>query len=548
MNFKENETAQKLAGAYYTPKNIAAFLANWVADIQPNKVLEPSCGDGAFMEALSSLCSMSSSTKVSAIDIDPVALASVREKSSRGQFGQLKVECVQQDFLTFSQGAIETGTRFDAVMGNPPFIRYQYLDAEHQAATEEIFRDAGLKFTKHTNAWVPFVVQSIRLLRSGGRLGMVIPSELMHVIHAGSLRSFLRKECENVAVVHLEELFSSEVLQGVVLLLATKAGKSDMKCADIAFPSAKSGDLVNGCASAFQNNLPYISSIDLGEKWMEGLLTPDELKVYSKAQKLSQVFRFTELAKAEVGIVTGANKFFLVPDATVTEYGLHEFSKPMFGRSSHVKGVVIAKENLVENARAGLPTNFLHFPKISKDQFPLNVRRYIESGEKDELHKRFKCRIREPWYVVPSVWAAEVAMLKRAHDTPRIILNDARAYTTDTAYRITIKDPKVVSAQCLVASFVNSLTALSAELEGRHYGGGVIELVPSEIKRLVIPVSTNSLDTLSELDGMYRKGIKATEIMRQRDAIILSEVGLTQEEQDTLHIAWKRLKNRRQRN
>ncbi len=36
--------------------------------------------------------------------------------------------------------------------------------------------------------------------------------------------------------------------------------------------------------------------------------------------------------------------------------------------------------------------------------------------------------------------------------------------------------------------FLNGLTALTAELEGRHYGGGVLELVPSEIEKLLVPV------------------------------------------------------------
>jgi hypothetical protein len=40
----------------------------------------------------------------------------------------------------------------------------------------------------------------------------------------------------------------------------------------------------------------------------------------------------------------------------------------------------------------------------------------------------------------------------------------------------------------LVAGFHNSFTILSAEVEGRSYGGGVLELVPSEIARLVVPL------------------------------------------------------------
>jgi adenine-specific DNA-methyltransferase len=79
-------------------------------------------------------------------------------------------------------------------------------------------------------------------------------------------------------------------------------------------------------------------------------------------------------------------------------------------------------------------------------------------------------------------------MLKRCHHYPRLVLNQAEALTTDTAYRIV---PKDITGSKLVGCFVNSLTALTAELEGRHYGGGVLELVPSEIERLLIPLPSS---------------------------------------------------------
>ena len=40
----------------------------------------------------------------------------------------------------------------------------------------------------------------------------------------------------------------------------------------------------------------------------------------------------------------------------------------------------------------------------------------------------------------------------------------------------------------LIAGFHNSLTILTSELEGRTYGGGVLEMVPSEIAKLVVPI------------------------------------------------------------
>src|SRR5690606_3680901 len=210
-----------------------------------------------------------------------------------------------------------------------------------------------------------------------------------------------------------------------------------------------------------------------------------ERELLKEAEARSNVYRFSNLAEVDVGIVTGANKFFLVPDAVVEEYGLDKWAHPMFGRSEHVPGVIYDSTTHEENRRRGLPTNFLWFNGDALETLPKRAQAYLRKGEVEQLHKRYKCRIRTPWYRVPSVYASPVGMLKRSHDFPRLILNELGAFTTDTAYRIRVKE---VSSHALVFSFINSLTALSAELEGRHYGGGVLELVPSEIERLLVPV------------------------------------------------------------
>ncbi len=135
-------------------------------------------------------------------------------------------------------------------------------------------------------------------------------------------------------------------------------------------------------------------------------------------------------------------------------------------------------------------------------------------------------------------------MLKRAHHFPRLILNAADAFTTDTAYRVKIKEGTEVS--WVYASF-NTLTCLSAELEGRHYGGGVLELVPSEIERLLLPRVTAEARDLDELDRRYRSCADPTALLQSQDTKVLRAVGLTSSEISLLQNAWGKLKLRRQR-
>jgi hypothetical protein len=99
-----------------------------------------------------------------------------------------------------------------------------------------------------------------------------------------------------------------------------------------------------------------------------------------------------------------------------------------------------------------------------------------------------------------------------------------------------------------VYSFINSLTALSAEIEGRHYGGGVLELVPSEIRKLIVPVAPTRNGELAELDRNFRESLGAETLLTIQDAQILTPLGFSSSECETIRQAWNRLRNRRQRN
>ncbi len=538
MNFIQFETAQKLRGGFYTDADIAAFLTRWVAVVRPQRVLEPSCGDGAFVEALQKRGCARLKTIV-ACEINPEEAAKARVRN-----GTAKVDVHEGDFLRwflFHAGQVEA---FDGVLGNPPFIRYQYLPEEQQLLAERVFKRFGLPFTKHTNAWVPFVIAALALLRPGGRLGMVVPSELFHIPHAQSLRRFLAEQCSRILILDPKEIWFGETLQGTVLLMAEKKYDRAEKWQGVAVVPVQGRRQLEADPEPMFLGAGFTNGSTIEGKWMAVFLTREERALVSGLRADERVRPFSEQASVDVGIVTGANKFFLVPDKVVEGFGLQRWAHPMFGRSGHVQGLVYSKADHAANRRAGLPTNFLWFQEERIEDLPANVRGYLESGLSQKLHTRYKCQVRTPWYKVPSVHVAPVGMLKRAHNIPRLILNSAGAYTTDTAYRI---KPVRASAESLVFSFVNSLTCLTAELEGRHYGGGVLELVPSEIERLLLPVVECSSAQLAAADERYRKAENDLVFLRGQDAAVLGKIGVKKAQQEVLYNAWLRLRGRRQR-
>lgn len=542
MKFISDQSPEKLRGAYYTDPDIASYLVRWVSRIRPRHVLEPSCGDGSFLQAVAEHCA-SIPDEILAFDIDVAAAAKARTRVK--PLLRDAIEIRASDFLKWSLLNLASSPRFDAVVGNPPFVRYQYVEVAQQALAERILLYHRLPFTKHTNAWVPFLVASLANLRPGGRLAMVVPSELLHVLHAGAARQFLLSQCSRVLVIDPTALWFEDTLQGVVLLLAEKKDRPSCEPAAVAVSSfgeraALSGDPEEQFASA-----AYLPGSNLDGKWMAAFLSKSERDVFAEVARRPGVRSFVDVATVDVGIVTGANKFFLVGDATVEEYNLQKFAHPMYGRSEHVRGVIYDHATHEENRKLGHPTNFLWFRVNDGIPVDRKVKRYIELGEAQGLPQRYKCRIREPWYAVPSVYSSPVGMLKRCNDLHRLVLNRAEALTTDTAYRIF---PVGVAADALVFSFLNSLTALSAELEGRHYGGGVLEVVPSEIEKLLIPMTSVTRTELQALDSAFRARETPEQILAGgQDKRVLGSVGVTRAQQEILRGAWARLRSRRHR-
>ncbi|RON17561.1 SAM-dependent methyltransferase [Pseudomonas brassicacearum] len=540
MKFKADQTTQKLRGGYYTPQKLADYAARWVLQKQPKSILEPSCGDGVFIQALhNNHCDKA--IKLSGFELFDAEAQKASDLCSKLGFENSSV--TEGDFLVWANQQLNQKRQlFDAVIGNPPFIRYQFLEQSFQEQAELVFKQLGQKFTKHTNAWVSFLLSSLSLLKSGGRMGMVIPSEIIHVMHAQSLRSYMGQICSKIVIIDPKEIWFEDTLQGAVIIMAEKKEDTSKPSEGVGIVSVSGFDFLNECPETLFNRILGINGETVEGKWTKATLEKSEISLIKKIISHESVHKFKDIAKVDVGIVTGANNFFLVNNETVKTFGLEAYAHPMFGRSQHCPGILYDKAQHQSNQLQSLPTNFLYI-RDDYSELPSKVQRYIKTGELEEFHLRYKCRIRKPWYKVPSIYSTEIGMLKRCHEAPRLILNQVGAYTTDTAYRIT---SSFTDAENLVCSFLNPLTAITAELEGRYYGGGVLELVPSEIEKIYIPVIQGYQHDSATLNQLVKDG-KVEEVIREHGGAILAELGVSKEDNEQLMKIWKKLRDRRLR-
>jgi adenine-specific DNA methylase len=530
MKLIENATAEKLRGGFYTPEPIAAFVLKWGINGSSNfTILEPSCGDGVFLEQLKEKNYRFNS--VTAVEFDKAEAAKADKISLNNK------EVINADFHRYCN---ETEKRFDLVVGNPPYIRYQYFDQEQQSEAASVFFRAGLKYSKLTNAWVSFVVGASLLLKETGKIGFVLPAELLQVSYAQQLREFLAYFYNKINIISFEKLVFPDIQQEVVLLLCEK-NKSNTHLIDH-LELRDASDLEKLDVSRLKSPAKKIDF--KSNKWTFYFLEQKEIDFLENVAQSKNIPTLGSYANVEVGITTGANDFFTVPLSIVEEYELNEYAKPMVGRSVQVNSVVFTNNDWNINKHSKAKAHLLVFPSKREINGHRGVNSYIALGESQGINKGYKTGIRDDWFVVPSIKLSDALFIRRNNRFPRLILNQAEAYTTDTMHRVSIK--KGANPTAFIASFYNSLSLAFSEIVGRSYGGGVLELMPSEVERILLPYHKDNDQLLPVIDEMMREKKNIEEVLKFTNNKILKEkYGFSDQDIKTADTIWKKLSARR---
>lgn len=527
MQLINNASSEKLRGGYYTPNSIATFILKWgINNSTDADILEPSCGDGAFLEALKT--SGKKYNSVTAIEFDETEV----RKAAAINVG----EVIHNDFHAFCR---DTQKRFNLIVGNPPFIRYQYYNAEQQTIATELFKKAGLKFSKLTNAWVTFIVGSSLLLQDEGKIGFVVPAELLQVGYAEQLRKFLAKFYNRINIISFKKLVFEGIQQEVILLLCERNKSEEHLIDHIEINNA------DDLKELDVNHLKRpTKKIDFkSSKWTYYFLSQEEIDFLEWIKK-KDIPTISSYANVEVGITTGANNFFTVPQSVVYMYQLDEFAFPMVGRSVQVASSIFTTADWQANQIKNAKSNLLVFTPGIKETGNEGVKAYIHNGETDGINKGYKTGLRDDWYVLPSIKTSNALFLRRNYLYPKLILNEAKAYTTDTMHRVFIHER--INHEAFVASFYNSMSLAFSEILGRSYGGGVLELMPGEAAMIPLPYAESNASLLSTIDTMLRCQDDITDILKITDEIILRQgLGMTKHQVDIAQSIWRKLSDRR---
>ncbi|AKN17959.1 lactate dehydrogenase [Mycobacterium haemophilum DSM 44634] len=520
---KTAASADKVRGGYYTPAPVARFLARWVRQAGP-KILEPSCGDGRILREIAALTDQAHGVELLA-----------REARKSRKFCSVDTA----NFFTWLRKN-RVGS-WDGVAGNPPYIRFGNWAADQRDPALELMRQAGLRPTKLTNAWVPFVVASTTLVRDGGRVGLVVPAELLQVSYAAQLREFLLSRFSEITLVTFERLVFDGILQEVVLF----CGVVGAGPAQIRTVSLRDADALDALAKQDLDVESAPALLHEKEKWTKYFLDAAQIRLLRKLKHAGTMTRFGEVADVDVGIVTGRNSFFTFTDADARALGLRKHCVPLVSRSTQLSGLVYDKDCRAGDIAARHRTWLLDAPRNPTD--PALVA-HIDAGERAGVDRGYKCSIRKPWWSTPSLWVPDLFMLRQIHLAPRLTVNAAAATSTDTVHRVRlIAGPNSqIDPTALAAVFHNSATFAFAEIMGRSYGGGILELEPREAEQLPIPPPAYASAELGQDVDLL---LKANEIEKALDMVdrrvLIDGLGLAPGLVAECRAAWASLRDRR---
>lgn len=456
-------------------------------DLSGIRLLDPAAGSGgAFAVAAMRRLAKSSSAFgfdfcdalahcITAVEVDARKSRSLAARmhaclgTGRAGFGAGDGPVVCSDFLESSLG------RFDIVVGNPPYVRHEFIPRERRAAYRELFHT----FRGRSDLYVAFFEKALDSLSDAGRLCIVCPDRWMRNAYGAALRARLSSRHRVRAVIRIDGLDAFEervqCYPAIVVVDGEKgrhAGNSTMRrpgrVGRIACHTARTdGELAAAAAGVMRGRLPrngrsaWTAYVPTGEgAWLiDSEVGTEEEGHLAAAGIEEQGFRIG------IGVATGA-------DAIFTGLGLENVVEadllvPMIASNdiNAVGQITWAGRQLVNPYRSdGSLADLADYPM---------ARRYLES-HRDALESRYVARNGKAWYrtidkAPPEVTMSPKLLLPDLRANRNIAMDDGRYCPHNSLYYIagrTVTDLKALGAVMMSSFFVRQMPRISVCMRG----------------------------------------------------------------------------------
>jgi tRNA1(Val) A37 N6-methylase TrmN6 len=484
----ERETLRQ-KGQFWTPDWTADFMAAYVLQEKPSRLLDPALGEGVFFRAAKRYARAHVfDLALFGRDIDPEVLGQAR-RSGLDDHDLRNVE--MRDFVLDPPSE-----RFPAVIANPPYIRHHRLTPAQKVYLSEFARKAtGRHIDARAGLHVYFLIRALQTLAPGGRLAYIVSADICEGVFAHALWQWIcsRYRLDAVVAFAAEATPFPDVDTNALVFLirdASPAKEFDwVKCLDR--DSRELTTLVSGQHPRNYSGI-QVHRRRLSEGLATGLSRPP-------SDGTTHQYTLGDFASVMRGIVTGDNEFFFMTSARAKELGIPEsLLVKAVGRMRDVQGAYFDQEDVSRLEDKGRPTRLLNVNGLPFDKLPVRVQKYLEDGEKSGLPDKTLIKTRKPWYRMEIRKTPPILFAYLGRRSARFIRNRADVVPLTCLLCVYPKHTSSDFIEHLWKVLSNPETIGNLKKVGKSYGGDAIKVEPRSLERLPLP------DALVQAEGLAK--------------------------------------------
>jgi adenine-specific DNA-methyltransferase len=437
----------------YTPRNLADAMVATLGVDSKKTWLEPSCGRGAFLEALHT--AGVSKENIHAIDLD----STVSDSDSNATVLR------GVDFLDW---ASNQQVHYDCIVGNPPYIAIRELPEPLRTSAANVCDHRGFAIGRTANTWYAFVQASLRLLRQGGCLAFVLPAACEYADYCKPGREGITQMFERVDLIRSQRPLFTQVQEGAAVIICRNKRRG---------------------AGVFRRH--GVADLDETINRLHRLRDHKARSCVARSNNYSKhSVRLGDIVSVKLGGVTGDTRFFTISEDRRREMGLPIDSlQPVVTKCRHIRRPCVNHEDWNQLKEQGGRV-WLFNPSVSMADNPA-VKRYLALGQKAGGCRRtaYKVRNRDPWFRTPLPSTPHGFISGMCSDGLWICVNEMRELNaTNTLYVIQFQENLSVNQRYACAlSLLTTLVSNRLRRLRRRYADGLQKIEPSQITDLNIP-------------------------------------------------------------
>ncbi|EKO3803714.1 N-6 DNA methylase [Vibrio harveyi] len=524
-------------GAYYTPPELSQILVDWAITKPTETVLEPSFGGCGFFDScinrLKALSCPAPDKQLFGVDIDEHAFDILSQKF--GHVVDTKSRFILSDFISVRPKNFLID-QFDVVLGNPPYVSMHNMTDEQRESCDKILRAspfASVTMGRNASLWAFFLLHSLSFVKDGGRVAWVLPSSLLHADYAKNLIAIHQKHFKSLRIIKLaERFFLSEGAKETSVILIAEGFSSEQIGDGVA-----SVDYVDTLSELIKLLTSKVTNTTLDfEQYKLHLLPQDVKNVFNTlcTQSYSKpLFYYLDI---KIGMVTGANKYFVIDKKTVDKHGLPvDCLRPVVGRFPSFIGIKHCKRRQKIIQRENKRSYLVHatLEQMSDGTHPVNS--YLSQISAEEIERNRTFKKRPHWFAPDDDIISDAFMSYMIHLGPRMVINQGKINCTNSIHKVFFHD-RAMSADkrlAIAVSLLSSYSQLSAEIEGRAYSSGVLKIEPSAGRKIAVLLNDESVDELKSAVQVIEGHIKENNMSQVTtivDNILINNKLVTQEQ------------------